>query len=106
MAKKKTQVVEETNDIQIASEIIIDATDIKEDTTIGVSVAMFSVKTSSNDIKLRKYPNVKDASSNIQGKMTPGKTYKVVAVIEYTPIKMYKLDNGYYIIADQNIKTI
>ena len=49
----------------------------------------------------------KDISKmNVQGKFKKGQVAKVVKEINYTPVKMYKLNTGYYIIADQNIRKI
>lgn len=89
MAKKKYEVVEE-----IVKEVI-KKTDYE-----------FLVKTSDDNIKLRKTHSFNDVSSNIVGKMTPNKTYKVIEVITYTTVPMYKLDNGYYVIAHQSVKKI
>lgn len=100
MARKKTQETKK----EVVKEVIKE--EVKEKKVITTKpTPMFNIKASS-DVKLRKYPNLKDTSENIQGKMLAGKTYRVIAIIDYTPIKMYKLDNGYYVIADQNIKII
>ena len=41
---------------------------------------------------------------NAQGKLKKGQIANVIKEINYTPVKMYKLDTGYYIIANQNIR--
>ena len=55
----------------------------------------------------KKYGNspVK-AVDNLSLKLKKGEVCNVVCEINYTPVKMYKLDNGYYVIADQNIQKI
>lgn len=63
---------------------------------------MFQIRALNNNVELYKYPTDK----KIQGKLKKGEICNVVCKIIYTPMKMYKLDNGYYIIANQNIQII
>lgn len=63
---------------------------------------LFQIKTLTGSTKLYKYPTEK----NSQGKLKKGEVCNVTCEINYTPIKMYRLDTGYYIIADQNIQKI
>ena len=63
---------------------------------------LFQITALTNDIKLYKGPTRKEP----QGKLKKGQVYNVICEIKYTPVRMYKLDNGYYIIADQNIQKI
>lgn len=65
-------------------------------------VYLFQITALTGNTKLYKYPTEK----NSQGKLKKGEVCNVVCEINYTPVKMYKLDNGYYVIADQNIQKI
>ena len=65
-------------------------------------VYLFQITALTGNTKLYKYPTEK----NPQGKLKKGEVCNVICEINYTPIKMYKLDNGYYVIADQNIQKI
>ena len=65
-------------------------------------IYLFQITALTGNTKLYKYPTDK----NPQGKLKKGEVCNVVCEINYTPIKMYKLDNGYYVIADQNIQKI
>lgn len=96
--KASTKKVTKKVDDKILESKEINITPLKE-------AGLFSVK-AIGDVKLRKLPSMKDTADNIQGKMLKNKIYKVMATIDYTPMKMYKLENGFYIIADQNIKVI
>lgn len=94
MARKK-KVVEE-----VMEEIVIRQ---KEEVVINTKETyLFQITPLTDNEKLYKYP----ALENSQGKLQKGKVYNVTCEINYTPIKMYKLDTGYYIIANQNIKKI
>lgn len=63
---------------------------------------LFQVTALTDDVKLYKGPIRKVP----QGKLKKGQVYNVICEIKYTPVRMYKLDNGYYVIADQNIQKI
>ena len=91
MARKK-KTIEENVTVKENEKIIINT---KE-------AYLFQVTPLTDNIKLYKYPVL----NNPQGKMQKGKVYNVTCEINYTPIKMYKLNTGYYVIADQNIKKI
>lgn len=67
---------------------------------------LFSIKALTENVKLRKIPSIKDTSDIIQGKLKKGEVCAVICELTYTPVKMYKLANGYYIVADQNIQII
>ena len=74
----------------------------KEITVNTKETCLFKITSLTDNVKLYKYPTIKDA----QGKLKKGQVYNVICEINYTPIKMYKLSTGYYIIADQNIQKI
>lgn len=63
---------------------------------------LFQITPLTDDVKLYKYA----LNKNPQGKLKRGQVYNVTCEINYTTIKMYRLDTGYYIIADQNIQKI
>lgn len=63
---------------------------------------LFQITALIDDVKLYKGPTRKEP----QGKLKKGQVYNVICEVKYTPVRMYKLDNGYYIIADQNIQKI
>lgn len=72
---------------------------------------LFQITPLNNNVKLYKTPKISIkgewTGSNLpQGKLKKGQVCNVICEINYTPIKMYKLDNGYYIIADQNVQKI
>lgn len=90
MARKKKNIEEIT--IEQKEEVVINT---KE-------TYLFQITPLTDSEKLYKYPVLK----NPQGKLQKGKVYSVTCEINYTPIKMYKLTTGYYIIANQNIKKI
>jgi hypothetical protein len=60
---------------------------------------LFKVTPLSDNVKLYKHPTDKKT----QGKLKRGQVYNVMCEINYTFVKMYRLDTGHYIIADQNI---
>ena len=66
------------------------------------STYLFQITALTDDVKLYKGPTRKEP----QGKLKKGHVYSVTCEIKYTPVRMYKLDNGYYVIADQNIQKI
>ena len=86
---------------EITKEVI---TTVKDDKiTINTKATyLFQVTALTDDVKLYKGPIRKEP----QGKLKKGQVYNVICEIKYTPVRMYKLDNGYYIIADQNIQKI
>ena len=86
---------------EITEEII---TTVKDDKIIVNTTAtyLFQVTALTDDVKLYKEPLQKQP----QGKLKKGQVCNVICEIKYTPIRMYKLDNGYYIIADHNIQKI
>lgn len=63
---------------------------------------LFQITPTTENAKLYKYPTDKTP----QGKLKRGQICNVTCEINYTPIKMYKLNTGYYVVADQNIKRI
>lgn len=63
---------------------------------------LFQITPVTENAKLYKYPTDK----NSQGKLKRGEVCNVICEVCYTSIKMYKLDTGYYVAADQNIKII
>lgn len=86
---------------EITEEII---TTVKDDKIIVNTTAtyLFQVTALTDDVKLYKGPLQKQP----QGKLKKGQVCNVICEIKYTPIRMYKLDNGYYVIADHNIQKI
>lgn len=77
----------------------------KDDNKIIVNtkaIYLFQITALTDDVKLYKGPTRKEP----QGKLKKGQVYNVICEVKYTPVRMYKLDNGYYIIADQNIQKI
>ena len=84
---------------EVTSEIVMIDNKVVINTTESY---LFQIKTLTDNIKLYKVPIQK----NPQGKLKKGQICNVICEINYTPIKMYKLDTGYYIIADQNIQKI
>lgn len=77
----------------------------KDDNKIIVNtkaIYLFQITALTDDVKLYKSPTRKEP----QGKLKKGQVYNVICEVKYTPVRMYKLDNGYYIIADQNIQKI
>ena len=65
-------------------------------------VNLFQITPTTDNAKLYKYPTDKAP----QGKLVKGQICNVTCEINYTPIKMYKLDTGYYVIVDHNIRKI
>lgn len=63
---------------------------------------LFQIAALTDGTKLYKRPSL----NNPQGRLKKGQVCNVVCEINYTPVKMYKLSTGYYIIADQNIKKL
>ena len=87
--------------------VITETTEIKKDNTEKIIVNtketyLFQITPLTENVKLYKYPTTKTP----QGKMKRGQICNVTCEINYTPVKMYKLDTGYYVVADQNIKKI
>lgn len=104
--EKLTKVENNTENIlKTVTNVIVDEVDTKIKKSLGQEY-LFKIKTNNDTVRLRKNPSIKEAPTNIAGKMFPGRTYYVVQEILFTPIKMYKLDNGYYVIADQKIKKV
>lgn len=86
---------------KITEEVV---TIVKDDKIAVNTVAthLFQITPLNSNVKLYKYPTDK----NPQGKLKRGQIYNVICEINYTPVKMYKLNTGYYIIADQNVQKI
>ena len=78
----------------------------KEIKVLTKEINLFSIKAITENARLRKLPSIKDSSDNIQGKLKKGEICAVTCELNYTPVKMYRLSNGYYVIADQNIQVI
>jgi hypothetical protein len=66
-----------------------------------ISNGLFSI-IALTDVKLYKTTSM----DSVQGRLKKGHAANVIKEIKYTPIKMYQLDIGYYIIADHNIQKI
>ena len=90
--KKKVTEPEITEVVTVNNKVIVNTT----------ASYLFQIKALTDNTKLYKTPIQK----NPQGKLKKGQVCNVTCEINYTPIKMYKLDTGYYIIADQNIQKI
>ena len=93
--KKKTvepEITEEVMTVVKDDKIIVNTT----------AIYLFQIVALTDNVKLYKYP----AEKKSQGKLKKGQVYNVICEINYTPVKLYKLDTGYYIIADHNIKKV
>lgn len=104
MARKK-KVVEEPVAVEASENVeeqVIEQPIQKEEKIIinTKETCLFQITALTNNVKLYKYPTDK----NPQGKLKKGQVYSVTCEINYTPAKMYRLNTGYYIIADQNIR--
>ena len=104
MARRKKSVEQ----LEQEKEISVVAEKITKEIIIPIAAKMqknetpkylFNVITLS-DVKFYKNTNIKDYC----GVFKKNKIANVVQEINYTPVKMYKLDTGYYIVADQNIR--
>lgn len=79
----------------------------KEKTGINKTVEkpVFQVVTY-EDVYLRRKPFVTNDNKVLAGKMNKGQIYDVMAEINFSVKKMYRLKEGYYIIADEKIKRV
>ena len=100
MGKKKK--VEE----EIIVNDVVEEKVIKEKNVKTKEQGLFNIRVVSDDVKLRRIPSVINSSDVIQGRLKKGEVYTVLCEINYTPVKMYRLNTGYYIIADQNVQKI
>lgn len=97
MARRKKVVEQPVVSNEIIEEVITTTKNGKIIT--NKMLPLFYVVTLS-DVNLYKT----SVKNNPQGKLKKGQIINVVKEINYTPVKMYKLDTGYYIVADQNIR--
>jgi hypothetical protein len=67
---------------------------------------MFHVVAETNNAYLRRKPLLEDNNKILAGRMVKGQIYDVVAEIDFAVRKMYRLKEGYYVIADNNIKKV
>lgn len=54
-----------------------------------------------NEVYLRAKPLLDNSNKNLVDKMVKGRVYDVSAVINFSIKKMYRLKEGYYVIADE-----
>jgi Holliday junction resolvase RusA-like endonuclease len=54
-----------------------------------------------NEVYLRAKPLLDNTNKNLVDKMIKGKIYDVTSVINFSIRKMYRLKEGYYVIADE-----
>lgn len=57
--------------------------------------------TTQNEVYLRAKPLLDNNNKNLVDKMVKGRIYDVTAVINFSIKKMYRLKEGYYVIADE-----
>lgn len=118
MARKKKEVKPvETETIKVTETVeeVTTTSETKEETIEALTVPhvikptiktkesyLFQITALTDSTRLYKNTSLKES----EGKLKKGQVCNVVCEINYAPIKMYKLSNGYYIIADQNIKKL
>ena len=61
---------------------------------------MFYVSTQKDEVYFRHKPLLNNDNKNLAGKMIKGQVYAVTAEINFSVKKMYRLKEGYYVIAD------
>ena len=54
-----------------------------------------------NEVYLRTKPFLNNDNKILAGKMVKGRVYDVATVINFSVKKMYRLKEGYYVIADE-----
>lgn len=91
MARKKKEVIVEP--------VVENVTVPKEETKI-IETPVLRVVTY-DEVYLRTKPFLDNNNKNLAGKMTKGKVYDVSSVIDFSVKKMYRLKEGYYVIADE-----
>lgn len=103
MAKKKKEVIATETEAKETIEVLEVPHIITSKPVIKTKESyLFQITALTDDTKLYKGPSL----NNPQGKLKKGQVCNVICEINYTPVKMYKLNNGYYIIADHNIKKL
>lgn len=93
----ETEAAKETIEALVVPHIITEKPVIKTKESY-----LFQITALTDNTKLYKGPSL----NNPQGKLKKGQVCNVTCEINYAPVKMYKLNTGYYIIADQNIKKL
>ncbi len=93
MARKKKEVVQEPVVETVIEPVIEEKVKIKETPILQVVTY--------NEVYLRAKPLLDNSNKNLVDKMIKGKVYDVAAEINFSIRKMYRLKEGYYVIADE-----
>jgi hypothetical protein len=108
MGRKKKEIITETTTTEVAIKttktkqkkkyIKPEIKEIKKPETKETTI--FQIVTH-NEVYLRAKPFLDNNNKNLVDKMIKGKVYDVISVINFSIKKMYRLKEGYYVIADE-----
>ena len=94
MARKKKETAQESTVETVITEPVIKEK-IKTKATPMLQIVTY------NEVYLRAKPLLNNTNKNLVDKMVKGRIYDVTAIINFSIRKMYRLKEGYYVIADE-----